>query len=1240
MRQYWNLWNRIRPWLHRGWGWLKDGTPVLLALLWVAALFALWWWGPKWQWNEGYPLKPLTVRWALTVLLFLIPLAIWTWITRQRYRRLVADEAKREQARTDRFFAQEQALVDDLDGSLGLLREHVPGRNAIYALPWYLVLGRDDAGKTSFINRSGQNFALTGSDKAGLRRLDQERPEHGVDWWIGNDAVLIDPAGELINQQVKDNPNETALRGKLWGRFVEWLGDNRPRRPLNGALLIVDLPTLLKQSPSDRKTLATLLRARLDELTKKLGTRVPLYVVLTKFDLVQGFQAFFNGLTKEERETSLGFTCPLRNARDAHAWSEPLSEQFDAFLSRIAERVVDRVGQTKDPTTCEELVGFQRQLAGVKPALFTFLTEVLDSERFAAPALVRGLYFSSVYQHGIPENAFVDSAARRFHMEPGDHRAQPPNQGLAYFTGELFRKIVYPESGLAGDNSKVQQIKRHALAVSAAVLVIVAGAVIAGWQVYYQRNMAQSRLVLERARTFAKQPVAVNDDPTGRNLLPALDRIRDAVAVYESYREAWPVVEDLGLYQGRRVGPMVDDVYLDLLGRRFLPELGGGVITQMQAAPAGSDERLAALRVVRMLEDQHNRKPAIVREWMARAWQTTYSGEGSVQNGLLRHLDYALKYTHADLPQHRSVIVAAQAELRQTPLAQRVYNAVKREAQWRMPVPLDLRTEIGPGFDLVYDITLQAPAAEPMQVTPAKLTVNDASATPPIPGTAANMAPVPSMTTPPSTAPTSAVVIERLLTRPGFRDYFATRSRDLTDLALIDQWVLGLREKLDYSEQDKEALSAQVRSLYTADYIGAWRRGLAAMTITPLHDLPQAVVVLDTLTGPAEPMRRMLASVRDNTVLLPPVKAGDKKAEAALEAMPQAEREQAARIQREFAALVALLDARGERPSYLDETRQAIAALQDTVKAVADSPVPGEAALKAVNARMAQEGPDPIFALQRVAAGLPAPLDVQVRTLADEVAQILLREALRELEKRWEREVYTFYRERLADRYPLVAGSRDAALADFEAFFGPQGKLSVFYDQNLKGLLEGSAQGLIAQRGLLREDVRSQLQAAQRIRETFFNARGALNVPFTVTPLALSANARNAVLNADGQLVGYTHGPSVATGLIWPNALGSATESKLTVVDGSGGTRVLRSGGPWGLFRLLSQGRLNGKTDTSVELSFTIGSDVMRYRIASDQPANPFTRPVFAGFALPRTLLGEAPSAVVTAANVPMPAEG
>ncbi|MDF3837583.1 hypothetical protein P3W85_32230, partial [Cupriavidus basilensis] len=93
--------------------------------------------------------------------------------------------------------AQERAL----DRSLATLRANLSGRNALYQLPWYLVLGQENAGKTSFINRSNQNFSLTGEIKAGSRRLlDDPDLAYTIDWWMGGEAVLIDPPGELISQ--------------------------------------------------------------------------------------------------------------------------------------------------------------------------------------------------------------------------------------------------------------------------------------------------------------------------------------------------------------------------------------------------------------------------------------------------------------------------------------------------------------------------------------------------------------------------------------------------------------------------------------------------------------------------------------------------------------------------------------------------------------------------------------------------------------------------------------------------------------------------------------------------------------------------------------------------------------------------------------------------------------------------------------------------------------------------------
>lgn len=53
-------------------------------------------------------------------------------------------------------------------------------------------------------------------------------------------------------------------------------------------------------------------------------------------------------------------------------------------------------------------------------------------------------------------------------------------------------------------------------------------------------------------------------------------------------------------------------------------------------------------------------------------------------------------------------------------------------------------------------------------------------------------------------------------------------------------------------------------------------------------------------------------------------------------------------------------------------------------------------------------GQDPIGTLQRIATGLPEPISHQVRKLADQTAQVLNVEALRELERRWDADVYSF----------------------------------------------------------------------------------------------------------------------------------------------------------------------------------------------------------------------------------------
>lgn len=318
----------------------------------------------------------------------------------------------------------------------------------------------------------------------------------------------------------------------------------------------------------------------------------------------------------------------------------------------------------------------------------------------------------------------------------------------------------------------------------------------------------------------------------------------------------------------------------------------------------------------------------------------------------------------------------------------------------------------------------------------------------------------------------------------------------------------------------------------------------------------------------------------------------------------------------------------------------AIAAVHDYAKAVQGSPDRGKAALHAVHQRFSMTGHDPIGTLQRIATGLPEPINHHVRKVAEQTAQVLNVEALRELERRWDAEVYSFFQQRLAERYPFVVRAPDASLEDFEAFFGPKGRLQHFQDQYLKLFLKDNLEALQAGlqgRSLIRPDVIEQLALADRIRETFFDQRGNLSVQFSIEPLGLSANQRTSLLDLDGQLISYTHGPSQITGIVWPNTLGQHVRSNLTLLRQNGNSSSLEYRGPWSMFRLLSRGSLNGRTATSVDLSFRTGDGVMRYRLNAEKAFNPITQQPFKGFRLPRGLLQQpARVALVEQADVPV----
>ncbi|MCK2184355.1 type VI secretion system membrane subunit TssM [Halomonas getboli] len=1173
---------------------LKRLGSWLWGLLVVALLVAIWWLGPQWEAFDSRPLGPWLNRLLASLALLGVVAVVWGIRLARRLRALDEERRQESQRQQDPVLGQIERQEESLDATLHELTDSLGGgANARYKLPWYLVMGVENAGKTSLINRSGQNFALTHVMKASGQG---KRSRLGFDWWIGDKAVLIDPDGELLTQGALQGGEPAELESRLWDHFVDWLERHRSRRPLDGVVLVLDLARLSDAEVAVRKAYASLLRARLRELMERHGSRLPVYVTFSKMDLLHGFDDFFRHYSRAARRAPLGFTFSAASLDKPGRWEEEFAEAYDGMLERLNQTLPTLLAECRDRDEREAVFRFVRQLAGLRDVLLGFIGEALSSDRFSTAAMVRGAYFTSVYQQGVPEDPFVDAAARRYGMSDGVQPAHRATSSALFFTEELFERIIYPESGLAGDNARAAR-RRHRLRRASALACLFGGAaLVGGWYHFYDKNHQALAAVEDKAEAFlAVRPSHwQSDDPTGRALLEPLDRLLGATQEFGDYRSRPWLLADMGLYQGHALGVEVDNAYLRLLEQQFLPALMIGIMDDMNRAPDGSNDKLALLRILRMMSDASGRQPQRVHDFMADRWQAAFPGQGDVQRRLLAHLDYALAYT--DLAGHAEAgtlgareamaplegsIEAAQQELARQPMAERVYASLKAGFSHGSAAPLDLRSSVGSAFSLVF------------------MARNDEAERMRIPG---------------------------LLTRNGFEGYFLERLDQATELALIDTWVLGQRDDIDVSEADRRRLQEALRERYASDYHVTWREALADIRLVPLPDIHQAVVVADGLLGASRPLDRLLGEVSEQTRLYPELPADDEAARQALQQSPRYRL--ASEIARHFADLNALSESRGDNPSNLDEIKDAVGDLRDYLRQVDEAGDRGQQAFLLARDRLSLQGGDSIAALQRIAEDTPAPVGGMLESLADQSWQLLMESAIRHLESQWMDEVVVPFQQRLAGRYPLAPqAAREVSLADFEEFFAPDGTLDAFYQQNLKPFIEGAPEALRNAEGdsLLRQGVLDAVQRAERIREAYLNRDGVLDVPFSLEPLSLSADKRRGVISVDGQLIDYAHGASRRVPMIWPNGLRDSNESRVTLVPSqvNRSPRTLRRDGPWAWFRLLDEAQLTGAGERELELSFQVDGGSMRYRLVADGPRNPFTRSLVAGFRLPRALYAD-----------------
>ncbi len=347
--------------------WLLLGT-----VFWAVALILVWWLGPRIEIYSTKPFESLWGRVMFTLLWLWLMLGVVVWNAWRKMQQFKAERQHGVVLEQDpvKGIIDKQALF--LNRWLQVLREHL-GKGALYAMPWYLVLGLPGCGKSSLIHRANPANKLNPRLDTELRDVAQDQL---IDIWLGEHAVILDPAGELLSQsEPQSGPEQEPLARKherLWLHLLNWLNESRRRQPLNGLVLTVDLAWLAGASVAERKAYAQLMRSRLQEVSVTMNTRLPLYVVFTKLDMLRGFDVVYGQLDKETRDAVLGVTFNPGDSQHK-SWQQDLVLFWDQWVDNLNQSLPELMLSRLDASQRNALFSFVRQLAGLKDYVCSLL---------------------------------------------------------------------------------------------------------------------------------------------------------------------------------------------------------------------------------------------------------------------------------------------------------------------------------------------------------------------------------------------------------------------------------------------------------------------------------------------------------------------------------------------------------------------------------------------------------------------------------------------------------------------------------------------------------------------------------------------------------------------------------------------------------------------------------------------------------------------------------------------------
>ena len=1163
---------------------VSRGGIVFVVLLFVFLL--IWIAGPS------LGLKSVSTRvWVLvtlTVIVLVILLVKWI-IDRRRGKQLQRD-------------IEESAFLGtrpDRESEIALLRKQMQeaiaalksselvstrsGSAALYALPWYLMIGQAAVGKSSILRNSNLNFPYSKHDPRGIQGVGGTR---NCDWWFSDQAVFLDTAGRYVTEQ--EDREE-------WIAFLEMLRTNRSKQPINGVIVAVSIADLLTSDAAAVLENAKIVRDRIDELVSKLGIVFPVYILFTKSDLLKGFVNYFDDLSVKERDQVWGASMLALDRNDSREVGEIFDEEFQALHARLCAHRMLKLSLRRDVESKAEIMDMPNQFQAAGPRLSEFVYQVFKKSPYKETPIFGGFFFTSAAQEGTPIQYLPDSGsdAQSFAEIPNAEVHASEGGQKSYFIHNLLREVVLPNSKQVARNKRMTRrarfIKRFAIAM--AVIIVTIGVLILNSA--YDRQLQLIAEVKDSSKELTR---------TVSSSRPNISvAFKSMLAYYNTTGDLWSdegslsfmtpsgLQEPLGQnfllgMQAIFLNPVADmlEEHLSNYARNIVPKAEPGAAADDGASDYSSQRsrRTAAaydeLKLYLYLTSPDVVEPSILIDSFTNIWVAALKRNGvktaELDKDRLRHmLTYYVKHMRDSLksplraqawPADKNLIANARTVINQQPSSERLYAGMKDVGSRKLDT-LDLS-----GL------------------------VNGAS----------------------RGALVSNYSIPGIYTRKGWETFVWPYLQKTIDETLRTDWVLGsvaANNEVPTGEV-REQLVKQIRQMYFADYTNQWFNMVGSISARRFDSLHDASTQLQSFTSDSSAILEILKSINQNVTMKDPEKTSfSADGQAIIEEL---------RLPFKVMSRITQEAVKGKENNWFDTYRKSLTAVQkDIARLASSSDVPRDTrlfAVKLMNGDVESELYRSWLAINQVMEDADSrtsqAMANMLRAPIKNVWATIVAVAQKDLEKTWKDKTLFAFNETLRGHYPFANDKRDASMNDVIDYFKPTGGIYwSFVNDQLGPFIERKGNDWVSRKWLeigldFNPEFLLMVEKTSAISNSLFK-RGESNpnINFSLYPFPNSALSETSI-TIDGTDLRYRNGPQEWQNFVWP---GQNPGGRVRGVrNGNLASAEIVTDGPWAFFRLIDRAQISSRQgDTFVATWSMTDSNKQRmsmsFKVRADRSA-------------------------------------